>query len=156
MKKSKRTTARRKAGKRAVVRASGRPPIQWPDFLGPAPPMLGAVQEGTFLPPAWSSFFTMTPQSLAQAQTPKPAAPASTAPPPIPSIPQAQAQGDFNALWKQMGGLDGMIKNLEKMQKIYKMSQTFSPVLKLFTKSAQPGSAMAEHRRRGPVPKKWP
>jgi hypothetical protein len=42
---------------------------------------------------------------------------------------------DPGALWKQIGGLDGVITQLQKMQKIYKLTQSFSPIMKLFTSS---------------------
>lgn len=61
--------------------------------------------------------------------------------PPGMSPPKATGGNNANeqqpaSLWEQIGGLDGIITNMGKIQKILQMTQSMSPFMKIFTQSA--------------------
>lgn len=81
-------------------------------------------------PPNGFPFHPTSPFHVSQTPSPSPPPGAAQTPPP-PAPPPAD-------LWQQIGGLDGIIANMGKLEKILKMSKSFTPYMKMFIRRTAP------------------
>jgi len=72
---------------------------------------------------------------------------------PAPEKPKNPPPQDGN-LWQRIGGLDGIITHMGKVQKIMQMAQQMSPLMKLFTNSLLPPASPTRATGRLPSSKR--